>query len=190
MKKTIAIYGGAFDPIHNGHQKIAQHVLINNWAECVWFIPCDVHAFGKQMTEFRHRYQMCKQVAKNCNKLAVSLMKEPNGGSTQLLMKELRNTYPEYNFKLIIGQDNAECIDRWINKEELLNTEEFIVFARNGCKQTQDWYTKKPHIFVKKELMNISSTEIREKIKKGLTARHLIDKEVMCYINVKGLYHG
>lgn len=60
MTRTIAIYGGSFDPPHVGHLLVATHVLATQPVDELWFVPTHTHMLGKQLTEFTHRLAMTK----------------------------------------------------------------------------------------------------------------------------------
>ncbi len=54
----IALFGGSFDPPHNGHLRVAQECVQHGYANEVWFVPCASHPFAKQLTDAKHRLEM------------------------------------------------------------------------------------------------------------------------------------
>jgi nicotinate-nucleotide adenylyltransferase len=96
------------------------------------------------------------------------------------------------DYYIIIGQDNADDIIKWRNWEKLITEFKFLVLPRKGYPLNlykNAWYTKEPHIYVNHELdiPEISSTQIREALKKGKEPKGLNPK-VLEYIREKGLY--
>jgi len=103
------------------------------------------------------------------------------------LLNKLIKEYPKINFGFIIGQDNADTIHKWINYKELIEKTSFCVFSRNDKKCLQNWYMKKPHSFIRKDL-NISSTMVRNKIEKNKSISGLVLPQIEEYIKKNDLY--
>ena len=104
-----------------------------------------------------------------------------------------------YQFSMIIGQDNANHFDKWVNYEHLEKLIRFVVIPRTGVErdETINWYLKPPHIYIsgEKPLLNISSSEIRNSIKDALHRQtrfpgctDVLDTAVIKYIIENGLY--
>ncbi|MBK7823109.1 MAG: adenylyltransferase/cytidyltransferase family protein [Tessaracoccus sp.] len=62
MTRTIAIYGGSFDPPHVGHLLVAAHVLATQPIDVLWFVPTHTHMLGKPLTAFAHRFEMTRRL--------------------------------------------------------------------------------------------------------------------------------
>ena len=88
-----------------------------------------------------------------------------------LIYLSLQPKMNKYEFSYIIGLDNANSFDRWIESEKLKNMARFITVSRQGIKPNKkiDWYRKSPHIYLeaKDAIINISSTQIRKWIEEG-----------------------
>jgi nicotinate-nucleotide adenylyltransferase len=194
-KKKIAIYGGAFDPIHIGHVAVANYVLENTSIEEIWIMPCYTHPFSKKMTSFGDRIRMCELAIKENLKIKVSDFEYVNrheGNTFSLLMKIFSAYSPlDYEFFLIIGQDEANMIKEWVNYHILIQIIPFIIVPRKGVTLIGDWFLKEPHIFLDKvtNIPEISSTLVRNSL--GMyydSTQNYVDPQVLDYIVKEGLY--
>lgn len=199
-KTKVAIYGGAFDPITNGHIQVCQF-LLNTSKEFdeVWIMPAYKHMYGKDMVSPEHRLEMCKLAARVDQRIKVFdyEIQHQLKGETYYFVKKLKeeedlNKY--FHFSLVIGLDNAMTFDRWVNYDLLERLIRFVVIPRKGY-QTNDiksWFLKDPHVYLNGEtnIMEVSSSEIRNHIKNGEFSEldGLIDKEVKLYIVKNNLY--
>lgn len=199
-KTKVAILGGAFNPIHNGHIQLAQFVLnTSGQFDEVWLMPAYNHMYNKDMVSAEHRFKMCEIAAKVDSRIKVFdyEIKNKLKGETYYFFKKLKEEKElteKYQFAMIIGLDNANSFDKWVNYEELERLAQFIVVPRLGVKRDLkvDWYLQKPHIFLNKETLirEISSTEIRKSLKFDLPTipTNYLDKEVYEYIKNNKLY--
>lgn len=201
-KKNIAILGGAFNPIHLGHIQLAQFVL--NAAKIydeVWLMPAYNHKDGKEMVSPEHRLAMCELAAKVDKRIKVFDYEIQNklAGETYYFIKKLKTEkqlLEKYRFAMILGIDNANNFDTWVNFEELEKMAKFIVVKRKGVERNYDvdWYLQKPHVFLNCEtpIIDVSSTQIREMITN--TNFHGIDQymdeNVLKYIKENNIYDG
>jgi nicotinate-nucleotide adenylyltransferase len=195
----IAIYGGSFDPIHVGHIQVAQHVLNNSKEfDQVWLMPCFRHMYDKRMSAPEHRFAMCELAAAVDRRISVSNYEIKNqlAGETYHLIKKLVEEpllKDRYTFAYIIGQDNANSFDKWVNYEFLERAMQFVVIPRKGIPfdQNSTWYLKPPHIFMAGDtnIMEVSSTQVRETLKRNDSAiNKLVNPAVLAYIKEHNLY--
>jgi len=215
-KVKVAILGGAFNMITNGHIQLAKFVL-NTSGEFdeVWLMPAYHHMYNKPMESPEHRLNMCKLAAQKDGRIKVFDYEIRNKlrGETYYFFKSLKNEIElteQYNFSMIIGQDNANTFDKWVNYQELERMTRFVVVPRKGFEinPNVDWYLKPPHIFLNNEnhIIEVSSTEVRtlfptcwandphnevlgKNIEKQLILQ-LIDENVYKYCIANNLYHG
>lgn len=203
-KVKVAVFGGAFDPITQGHINTAQFVLnTSKKFDEVWLMPCYSHMNGKYMAPPQERLDMCRIAARIDGRIRVSDYEIANqlSGETYKLAKLLLNDkeYEQCNFSFIIGQDNANDFHNWVNFEELERLAPFIVVPRPGVEPDygHPWYLKPPHTYLvgERTIHEISSTKIRmyyASIKKlidypaeqllGGLIQHSMDEGVMSYI--------
>ena len=170
-KTKVAILGGAFNPIHNSHIQLAQFVL-NAAGEFdeIWLMPCANHMYNKDMVSPEHRLKMCELAAKKDARIKAFDYEIKNNlkGETYYFFKRLKEETElteKYQFAMIIGLDNANTFDKWVNYQDLERLAQFVVVPRKGVVRNPDvdWYLKPPHIFLNREtnIQEVSSTEIR-----------------------------
>jgi len=167
-KKRIAILGGAFDPITNAHTQIAEYVLKHSDFEEVWLMPSYKNT-NKVMASPEHRITMCKKAVKDIENVSIFPYEIDNEleGVTVNVFKRLKedDEYKGYKFSMIIGIDQANSIDTWVDYDSLKKQVTFVVIPRKGYrkKPSINWFTEAPHMYLKgnSAIPNISSTEIR-----------------------------
>lgn len=170
-KINVALLGGAFDPVHIGHFEIAQLVLdTSKTFDEVWFVPCYEHMYGKEMTHFKYRLEMCRIAVKNDKRIKVfdyEIKKQLKGETYHFVKQLLEEEFArdKYDFSIIIGQDNAETFSKWVNYKYLEKMIRFVIIPRQGIKPKENWYLKPPHIWLNNEkVTGISSTELRKSL--------------------------
>jgi len=207
ITSRIGILGGAFSPPTKGHISLAQKVLSENLVDHIWISPCYSHAYSKEMISPEQRIHMCGIAEKKDSIITVSSFEIYNKieGGTLAFIKKLRELDPfnpnlDLAFKIklymIIGLDNANTIDKWINYKELIETVPFIVVSRKGITRdiNVDWYMKEPHKFLDAvDIPETSSTEVRNIISNSGYNKlgklmELLDKDVLDYIIENNLY--
>ena len=203
LKKNIAILGLSANPITIGHIQIAQFVL-NTSGEFdeVWLMPANNHMYNKQMESPADRLTMCEIAAQVDGRIKVFDYEIRNelAGETFNFFKRLKTEHElneRYNFSMIIGLDNANTFDKWVNYEELERMTRFVVVPRKGIERDidTDWYLKEPHIFLNSEtdISDVSSTQVRSVLERDGVAKYkslegLLDPEVTRYIYNTKLY--
>ena len=202
-KTRVAILGGAFDPIHKGHIQLAQFVLnTSGQFDEVWLMPNFRSISGKEMVSAEHRLKMCEIAAKVDNRIKVFDYEIRNKlkGETYYFFKKLKEEKElteKYQFAMIIGLDNANSFDKWVNYEELERLAQFVIVPRAGIERDMNinWYLQKPHIFLNNQtnIIEISSSEIRELFNKDSIVKlekllNYLDHDVYKYILTNKLY--
>lgn len=198
-KTKVAILGGAFNPIHEGHIQIAKFVLnASGKFDEVWLMPAYNHMYNKDMVSAEHRLKMCEIAAKCDNRIKVFDYEIRNKlkGETYYFFKRLmeeKELTEKYQFAMIIGLDNANTFDKWVNYQELEKLAKFVVVPRKSITRdiNVDWYLQQPHIFLNSEntIMDVSSTLVRNLLtNKSPEVLNYLDKEVYNYIVENNLY--
>jgi len=204
-KVKVAILGGAFNPITKGHIQVAQFVLdTSKTFDEVWIMPCYEHMYGKKLVDAQHRLNMCELAAQADGRIKIfdyEIDKKLSGETFHLAKRLLEEDFAKdnFDFSLIIGQDNAETFDQWVNYEELERMMRFVVVPRKGIEQkvsTDAWYLKSPHIYLFKDdtpIMEISSTVVRTALatlENPDSIYDYVDEKVLEYIKTNRLYLG
>jgi NAD+ kinase len=197
-KLKVAILGGAFDPIHLGHVEVAQAVLEHGGVDEVWLMPCFEHLAGKSMASAQHRLEMCRLATRGIRGVGVfdyEIRHEFRGETYHLVKKLLAEEIARVrcDFRLIIGQDNAESFSSWTNAEGLERLIPFITVPREGCPapKLSAWYLRHPHRYLEgtSQRFPTSSTRIRELIRtRNAEVETLVSGDVLGYIRSHGLY--
>ncbi|HPI81868.1 MAG TPA: nicotinate (nicotinamide) nucleotide adenylyltransferase [Candidatus Paceibacterota bacterium] len=170
MMQNIAIFGGAFNPITNGHIRSAEFVLDNlEDIDEVWLSPAFRHTYGKEMASSEHRVEMCKIAIELNPRIYIfpyQIYHQLSGSTYEFFLKLKDDTrFSNYNFRFVIGMDNALSIDKWVNPDKLKNEVPFIVIPRPGydLKSPDMWFMKDPHLYldIPHSIPEVSSTEVR-----------------------------
>lgn len=176
--KKIGIYGGSFNPPHVGHSLAILYAMAMNDLDQVWVIPCGEHPHGKNLVDFGHRFKMA-QIAftriRNCRVLMIEDML-PKPSYTNETLKFIRNNEPNADMHLIVGQDVFKDIPNWRGGEQTMGLAKLVPVPRSG-------FDSDGHL-----LPEISSTEIRERLRQNKSVERHLDFGVRQYIKKHNLY--
>ena len=178
----IAIIGGSFDPIHNGHLAMARHVLRHHLADQVWFmVSAQTPLKARRLTPFEIRVEMVKQAIAYDRKMKVCTLEAEREGLSYSVdsVRECQRRWPMHTFVWLIGNDQAMQLSAWKEIDALSEMIEFYVFPRNE-EVIRCAYA---HQKMRMELLDISSSEIRHGQKLWQ-----LPKATACYIGAYALY--
>jgi len=177
-RKNIGIYGGSFNPVHLGHSWAILYALSRYSLDEVWVIPCGSHPGGKELLSFWNRFKMCEIAFEHLRKVKVipieHYLPEPN--YTRQTLEAIRDEQELANLHLIVGQDCMNSIATWEGSEEVMKLAKLLEVPRSG-------YDKDGHL-----LPDISSTEIRKRLKASKDVARQMDAGVENYIEEHELY--
>ena len=199
-KARIGLMGGTFDPIHNGHLLLAENSRKAFNLDKIIFMPAGIppHKKDKHLSSNTHRYNMTL-LAINSNRhffLSDMELKKEGISFTIDTIKYLKSLYIDTEIYFILGSDSLFQIDTWKDYQELLTLCHFIVAPRpnfhnekleNTVNTLNSLYNSSIHI-VEGPVLDISSSEIRDRVRKGLSISYLVPKPVEEYIYKHGLY--
>ena len=199
-KHRVGILGGTFDPIHIGHLMMAEAVRDEYELENVLFIPAaqPPHKLGRKISPAEDRYLMTVLATCSNPNFEVSdiEMNRPGPSYTIDTISQLITQYGKgTEFFFITGADAIQEIHTWDRIDELLELCHFIGASRQGClpdvNQIKESFgelgKRKIHRLETPEL-EISSTDIRNRIKKGYSIKYIVPSCVEQYIYKEGLY--
>lgn len=186
--KTV-IFGGSFDPIHVGHITLAKEVIKQEIAQEVWFMvtPQNPHKRDKQLTDEKERLRMVQIAVEGeprfqaCD-FEFSL---PRPSYTLHTLNALEKKYPERKFILLVGADNWEKFNSWYKGDEIVKRFGLVVYPRDNENTSS---LPANVIWLKAQLCNVSSTQIRNIIASGDNASIFLPSGVNDYIIEKDLY--
>ncbi len=199
--KSIAIMGGTFDPIHNGHLVTAEAVRHRFKVDRVVFIPTGrpAHKTDKQVTHNEHRYLMTVLATMRNENFDVSRVEIDRPGITytidtiEALKKICR---PDVRLYFITGADAIHQIMSWKEPERLLTLCDFVAVTRPGYRKNQmfeeigEIREKFASRYMEVPALAISSSDIRERARKGEPIKYLLPQEVEDYIHKFKLYQN
>jgi nicotinate-nucleotide adenylyltransferase len=193
----VGIMGGTFDPIHLGHLIAAESAREGLQLDEVWFIPSHIppHKGLGPKANAEQRWEMVSQSLENCPHFRPIDLEMKRGGTSYTIdtAAELNRLYPQHDFYYIIGADMVQYLPQWYRVDELLNWVSFIGLERAGFdlqweelpKAIQDKVTMIPM-----PMIEISSTDIRERLAGGKSIRYLVPENILHYIEVNRLYES
>lgn len=200
LKEKVGIFGGTFDPIHIGHLLTAQSVLDEFKLDKILFIPAALppHKINIEITSAFDRYQMVYLAIKDNEAFEISSIELARQGPSYTIdtVKELLaldGDKREYYF--LAGADVIRDLPTWENIRELITLCPFIAVTRQGSEADfealKEFFGSKGKNRIYRlhtPELEISSTEIRKKVKKGFSIDYIVPKEVVAYIKTKDLY--
>ncbi len=186
----ITIYGGSFNPVHNGHIRLAEYVLSHTDTEQLWFVVSPRNPLKESvgLADDDMRLTMARLAVKDMPDVRVSDIEFtlPKPSFTANTLTALSGQYPEHTFSLLIGADNMAVFDRWRNYEAILARHTVYVYPRAGYPLSAKY--PQMRVLTGAPLFPYSSTEIRAVIGSGGDASSMLPPEVMRYIARNNLY--
>ncbi len=189
------LFGGTFNPIHNGHLNIAKHALSLLKLDRIFFIPTGLapHKPQRNIASKSHRKKMIALAIKDQPffTLCDIEIKSPRVSYTLDTVSDLKRLYPKDDFFFIIGTDAFSKISEWKESSGLLALCPFVVFPRVGTpfSRLPTLPAKQEHIlYMPVAPMRISSSQIRTRIKEEKKVDTLLPKVVLSYIIKNSLY--
>lgn len=189
----IGIFGGSFDPIHTGHAIIAQHVITSGIVDQLWLMVSPVNPLKadkvRQVSD-ADRLRMVEMVSRPMEGVVTSAFEfsMPKPSYTIDTLNALQEKFPDDEFYLITGGDNWQIFNRWRNSEEILAKYHLLIYPRLGYEVNIPAELQDRVKLIDAPVIELSSTEIRERLANGESVRYYVPDEVLGYIERHHLY--
>ena len=197
-----AVFGGSFDPVHNGHINIVKQIYKAVPIDEVIIMPARISPFKQDAenppTFTSDRLEMCRLAFGELHFVTVSdyEISKPDVSYTVNTLLHLREIYPGDELFLIMGSDMLLSFEKWYRYEEILSLCTVIAASRESGQADLEILQKQAErlaefgrvIVVPTGVCEMSSTEIREKIKKNSDISCYLPQNVVKYISEHGLY--
>lgn len=191
-KIKVGLYFGSFNPVHNGHINLANYLIDRNKVDEVWFVvsPCNPLKQQAGLIDHAVRFEMLELAIAGNDRLKVSDIEfdMPVPSYTIDTLHLLSKTYPDVDFVLVIGSDNALVFDKWKDYQQILAEYAIWVYPRSGYDFdiVRDKYPEMRRLDT--PYYDISSTEIRDRIAKNKDVSPYLPPMVYRYILENKLY--
>ncbi|MCA8925863.1 MAG: nicotinate (nicotinamide) nucleotide adenylyltransferase [Planctomycetes bacterium] len=195
-KTRVAILGGSFDPVTQGHLAAAKFILgASRTFDEVWLSPAFGH-LQKDLAPVEHRLAMLRLAVEGSPQLKVhdyEVARELGGDTLHMVKHLLEEDYAKttYDLSLAFGLDVANSLPTWPGSETLTRMIRFVIIARTGYDvQPGAWYLEAPHIYLQPDqpLPQLSSTMARQAARDGGDLESIVPPAVAGYIRAHGLY--
>ena len=206
MIKRLGIFGGAFDPIHKGHTQLLKYISDLEIIDEIQVIPNYASPHNKDIqADEKHRLKMLEIAFKGLKNIKLNNieLKNKTKSYTYETLKCLKDIYPEKHLSLIIGLDSLYSFTSWKNWEKILSLCSLLVLGRklndslrlNSDLESrispdyEDFFSGHGKILIlKNDLVSISSTDVRLKLKNNENLAGMLDDQVLEYISNNSLY--
>ena len=179
---SVGIFGGSFNPIHNGHIALAKAFLEKENLNEVWFLVSPQNPFkvNQQLLADHLRLELVrKAIADNPHFRASDYeFQLPKPSYTWNTLQHLSHEYPTHRFTLLVGGDNWAAFDRWYHAEDILSNYKIVVYPRRG--QEIDKSTLPTNVsLLQTPLIDVSSTDVRQRVEQGEDISKLVPEEIL-----------
>ncbi|MDE5740908.1 MAG: nicotinate (nicotinamide) nucleotide adenylyltransferase [Oscillospiraceae bacterium] len=197
-----AVFGGSFDPVHNGHVNLVKQIYSRVGLDEIIIMPTGISPFKQNMERIpangKQRFEMCKLAFEGMPYVTVSdyEISLPDVSYTVNTVRHIKEQYPDDELFLIIGSDMLLSFHRWRNFEEILSMCGLIAASRKIAQRDISELEKQAETLKKYgsvtvvpiDTFEVSSTEIRKKIKNSSDISCYVPQNVVKYILEHGLY--
>lgn len=197
-EKRVGLIGGTFNPIHNGHLLLAQRAYEQILLDKVLFIPSGNPYMKRNVLETQKRVDMVDLAIKDCPHFELSLVEAQKEGNTYTFetLEYLRALHPDIQYFFIIGADILFQIEQWRNPEQIFQMAVLVCAVRDDYdlaaiqeKGNTLAASGADIIYLNMPKLDISSTDIRAKVKSSQSISELVPAEVAHYIEQEHLYY-
>lgn len=197
----IGVFGGAFNPIHMGHLMMAEYMRTEFCLDKVLFIPVGKppHKPDDELESAQHRYNLVKLAIEGNPFFEASDIELVRSGTsyTSDTLTELAEYYPDNKLAFICGADSIVHLPTWHDIRQIFEKAEILAAGRSDTpdeefrsmvRRFEEQYGARIR-YSSMPLIEISSTQIRDRLKKGLSVRYMVPDRVLDYIQLHSLYY-
>lgn len=190
----IGILGGSFNPPHKMHLDMGINLINKQYVDKVVYVPTgSKYKYKNNLLPDKNRLEMLEIITNKYKDLSVSDYElKSEVVYTYQTLKYFKEMNPNDEIYFICGTDNLSYMDKWMNSEEILSNYKILVIRRNNenIDNLLDKFNKYREniVITDVEQSNISSTDIRERIRNRENILDVIDKDVYEYIKKNKLY--
>ena len=197
---NIAVLGSSFDPAHNGHLTIANNVLKSQKVNKVILMPVNIHPFAKQLTQAKHRLSMAKLLEEKNIKVSDLEIKRNSTSYSIDTLKTMHQEFPNDKLYWIIGSDYLDNFTKWKDWKKIISDFGLIIVPRDTrfhlrggvalATRLRGETQRNIIILNAKDFppIDVSSSEIKKRIKEGKRITNLVPKKIEEYIMQNKLY--
>lgn len=191
-RKRIGIFGGTFNPLHLGHLIVAEHVQSFLSLDTIYFVPSFIspHKGRGEETLASHRMKMVRLAIRGNKRFACSDLEIKQRGTsyTYRTIESFYKIFPDDRLFLLIGVDNFTKFSTWRYPDRICDKATLVVMSRPAHAPAAGTQFAGAAKFVDVPDIEISSTNIRGRIKQGKSIRYLVPELVHRYIIEHGIY--
>ncbi len=177
----VGIFGGSFNPVHVGHVALAKAMLAYCGLDEVWLMVSPQNPLKQQtdLLDDRLRFEMAQLAVRDVEGVVASdyEFQLPKPSYTWHTLQQLSQDYPDTTFTLLIGGDNWQRFERWYHWKDILRNYRVVVYPRSEVMGGGPF-----------PLIDVSSTDIRYRIRQGQSISGLVPEAVEQFIKERGLY--
>jgi nicotinate-nucleotide adenylyltransferase len=189
----IGIFGGSFNPPHLGHQIVAEMVREQASLDQVWWMPASTPPHKQIADEVSavHRLGMVQAAIEGNAAFVASDFEFSREGKSYTVetLRQLQSQFPEHQFSLIIGGDSLRDFHKWHLPDEIVERVPLLVYRRPDADLSQvEARFLSRSTFIQAPLIDISSTQLRQRMHEGKSVRYFLSDSVLMYIRTHLLF--
>lgn len=188
----VGVFGGSFDPVHYGHLILAENSREAARLDRVLFVPAPrpPHKLGREQTPFFRRVEMLELAIAGHPAFQVSQIEKdrPGPSFTVDTLSQLKAEHPEAELFLLLGSDSLQDLPSWFRPDRIAELATLVVTPRPGAERSPELPFPFRIVWVDAPRIDISSSDIRQRVQSGRTIRYLLPRAVECYIETHRLY--
>lgn len=191
----VGLFGGTFNPPHLAHLVIAEVVRDQFGLDEVLWMPSrnPPHKDDDDVAPAACRLAMTRLTVQDNPSFRASKMEMERDGPSYTVetLRQLQKCHPSASFSLIIGGDSLRTFDEWHRGNEIIERAPLIVYDRPHAGESEECLPPQDRVhFVDAPMIDISSTDIRARCRKGQSIRYMVPEPVRTYIRKHGIYRG